>query len=200
MEAVSLLKYAEATALPHVETISLLKDTVTTTPQHKATQVNYPCTGFCYFVVPYIDTLVYLYINKKYEDYNKLVTFLIKKSGERKKNNKNIHYKGENIDDKTIQKDFPITFKQMGFKELHIVNSVSMEQASNELYGIISQIKQYIIFTRSDETIMMIKLNNDKLLVVDSHKEKHGSVDIYTAIKYINKFAKYKGTIDIGYF
>ena len=53
-----LLKYAATS--PYVETTSLLQDTLETLPQHKATPINYPCTGFCYIVVEYIEIKILL--------------------------------------------------------------------------------------------------------------------------------------------
>ena len=129
----------------------------------------------------------------------KLITYLIQKAGERKKTNQNIHYKGEHIDEKTVQEDFSSIYNLMKIEELYITDNVTMEQVSNELFAVLSTLKSFVIFSRSDETIIMLKLDTDKMLVVDSHKEKHGVVDISAAVQYINKLNKYRGTVNIGY-
>lgn len=185
------------------ETVDLLKDPIDVTPQAVATKVKFPCTGFCFFAAQHVPLLVQLYNKKNKLVYNALIVTLIQKAGERKKNNKSIHQEGENPDDETIKKDFKMA-KKMKFHDLNTVDEQGKEYAINTIGMSLMNLKsnEFVIITRSQETFMIVKLtdklDDDKYLVIDSHKTKHGTVNLMDALLYIIKNNKYIGLIKMA--
>ena len=183
------------------ETKDLLQDTISTTPQAFATKVKAPCTGFCYMVIENKDTVIDLYLNKKTKEYGDFILGLIIAAADRKENNEDIHVRGEYINQETVLKDFSDIMSNMKFQEFNTVDPQGSEYATNTLFLLILDlpIHGFVMITRSQETFLLIKLSNDKLLVVDSHKSGHGTVNLENAIKYITRDKLYKGLIQIGY-
>ena len=83
---------------------------------------------------------------------------------------------------------------------MNTVDNEGLEYAKNticlKLFDMIE--KDYIMVTRSQETFLMIKIDNDEFLVIDSHKSAHGTLNTMNAIKYITRYDLYKGLIQIG--
>lgn len=182
------------------ETNTLLKETLSTTPQAFATKVKAPCTGFCYLIIKNLDIVINLYETKD-KTYGDFILGLIIEAANRKAYNQEIDKTGEYINGKTIYNDFPEIVNNMEFQEFNTVDQNGSEYAINTLFLLILDLplNKYVIITRSQETFLIIKLPSEKLLIVDSHKAKHGIVDLEGCIKYITRFGIYKGLIQIGY-
>ncbi len=181
------------------ETVSLLKNTLLTTPQHEATKVKYPCVGFTYMAIQNKNKIIDLYKLGTDKNYNDYIKNLICRAG-RRKESKSIDESGEYIIENTIVRDFSDIVNRLCYKEMNIVDEISHEYTANELYILLDSMQNnnHIIVNRSHETFVMFKITHDKYLVVDSHKNKHGEVDTLDAIKYITKYGHYKGLISLG--
>lgn len=186
-----------------IESKDLLENRVATPIQSFATDVKYPCTGFCYMVAKNKDKIIDLYNNrqsnpKQYYDY---ILQLIKLSGERKRNNPKINVKGEYIKCDTVLNDFGDIYKEMTFLEVGSPDDESFAIAQNNLYMILMDVEigGYMMVTRSDETFIMLKLDFENLLIVDSHQPIHGTVNIEKATQYVLKSGIYRGLTQIGY-
>lgn len=182
------------------ETKDLLENCFPTTPQAFATSVKYPCTGFCYMVLENKEKVLNLYQGGDKKGYHDLIYNLIVKAGDRKRDNEEIDYKGEYLNSKTILEDFEIS-KKMKFMDFNTVDEEGSEYAVNTLFLLIFDLpdKGFLMVTRSEETFLLIKLSAESILVIDSHKSEHGTVDISNAIRYITRDKVYKGLIQIGY-
>ena len=186
-----------------LESKDLLQNRVSTPVQAFTTKIKYPCTGFCYMVAQNRSTLIDLYTNRetnptKYYNYIRNIILL---ASERKKNNSKIHERGEYIKCETTEKDFPEIYNVMTFAEVGSPDDESFAIAQNNLYMLLmdTEIGGYMMITRSDETFIMLKLDFENLLVVDSHQPFHGTLNIETATQYILKSGTYKGLSQIGY-
>jgi hypothetical protein len=182
------------------ETVDLLNDTIDIIPQSECTNIKAPCTGFCYLVIPHIDSIVKYYLNKKVHDYKAIIRGLIINAGKRKQEKKDISEEGEYINESTILNDFPNICNKMEYLEMNTVDRNSLSYTKNTLYIILIEMnyKDYMIVTRSHETFIIIKIDTDKYLIVDSHKNKNGYCNILDTIRYITKYDKYKDLIQIG--
>lgn len=183
------------------ETIDLLSDPIQTIPQAFATPIKHPCVGFCYMVLQNLPRIVELYINKNTKEYHELILKLIQNAGERKANNKNIHQRGEYMDQDTIRKDFSYITNEMKFVEMNSADENGLEFVKNTIFLKLYDfdIMDFMIITRSQETFLIIKLHTDKYLIIDSHKSKHGVVNTFDAINYITRYDIYKDLIHLGY-
>jgi len=182
------------------ETVSLLSSTIETEPQAFATKVKWPCTGFCYMVIQNKSKLLDLYKTRSEQAYYEFILKLIKEAGIRKMSNSNIPYKGEYLNQDTVKKDFPNIVKKMEFIEMNTVDPEGSEYAKNTLFLQLFtlQLGDCMMIIRSEETFLIIKIDNDAYLVVDSHKDRHGTVDTIKAVQYITRFNIYKGLVQIG--
>ena len=97
------------------ETSSLLVNTIPTQPQATATNVKYPCTGFCYMIIQNKEKILDMYLNKKVVDYGHFISNLIREAGDRKKNNPNISEEGEFLNQQTVTNDFGNITEKMEF-------------------------------------------------------------------------------------
>lgn len=182
------------------ETSALLQNPIKTIPQTIATQVKSPCTGFCYMIIQNKTKLISLFLDRDEKGYCDFISKIILAAAERKKNNKKIHYDGEYINQYTIKEDFNDIYNMTEFKEMNTADNEGKEYAMNTLVLIMFDMKinDYIIVTRSQETFVMFKISDELFLVVDSHKDIHGTVDIFNAVNYITRFDVYKGLIQLG--
>jgi len=183
------------------ETRNLLKNTIPASPQSLVTSIKYPCVGFCYMAINNIDKLVDLYNAKNNIEYNYLIVDLIKSAAERKKTNINIHQDGEYIDQDSVSCDFKNIVDKLEFCEMNTLNANSLLYTKNHIYLTFIEMdyKDYLIVNRSSETFLIIKLDLDSFLIVDSHKDIHGTVNLDDAIQYITRYDIYKGLIQLGY-
>lgn len=176
----------------------LLENVVETIPQWEVTKVMSPCTGFCYYVIKNSEEIKKIFLSGNKEEYKNYLIKLIQQAAKRKSNNKNINLEGEHIDQLTIKEDFWNLTVCMEFIQKDIVDSQDLEKAKNEIYMELISMKNYLLVTRSQETFLLIKLEDDKYLAVDSHRRLNGTVNTENAIKYITKFGNYKGNISLG--
>jgi hypothetical protein len=186
-----------------MESKDLLQHKVPTPIQSFATDVKYPCTGFCYLVAINKHHVIDLYnqhTNGSTQYYNYMMK-LIQTAGERKRNNPKIHHRGEYIKCETTKMDFPEIYNTMTFMEFGSPDNESFNIAQNNIYMSLmdTDIGGHIIITRSDETFIMLKLDFENFLIVDSHQPCHGTVNIELAMQYILKSGTYKGLTQIGY-
>jgi hypothetical protein len=182
------------------ESVDLLSNPINTPIQSDVSSTKYPCTGFCYLVMENKEMIVSNYLcglNKKYYE---LIKNLIIKAGDRKKNNQAIKEDGEYIDEQTIKSDFSEIVKKIQYQDENIVSNMAMENFSNNMYITLLNIPILgcLIINRSNETILLIKINNLNYLVIDSHQSKHGIVDHINAIKYITRNGLSMGVIQVG--
>lgn len=188
-----------------IECRDLLENRVYTPVQAFSTDVKYPCTGFCFSIAQNKETVLELYHkrddNGQCKEYQDFILNLIVAAGERKRDNPNIDKSGEYINQETTKDDFPEVFNKLTFREVGTPTEESFEIAQNELYMMLmdTQLGEYMIVTRSHETFIMIKIDFEKFLVVDSHQAFHGTVSIEKATHYILKNGTYRGLTQIGY-
>ena len=185
------------------ETVSLLSNTIKSPHQVQVTKTKFPCTGFAFYALQNKTILLDLYKNRKTEHqaYYNFILRLIQRAGKRKENNKLIPQDGEFITSDTVKKDFIKSYRQMQFNEINLVDEkTSKIIAINELFMILFQlsVNSAIIITRSYETFLMIKLDNDTLFIIDSHKTVHGTVNLPDGVKYITRDSLANGVIQYG--
>ncbi len=182
-----------------VDLTDIFKCPQDTPHQMDVTDVKFPCTGFCYMIASEIPKLLMRFLSGY--GYFDFIQEIIVKAGERKKNNNDIPYDGEYIDADTIKQDFPNIINKMNFMELDIVDTLTLENSTNELYMYFMELNigNYMIITRSQETIMFVKIGTTDILVVDSHKTKHGILTIEDCVRYVTRNGDCKGIISIGY-
>lgn len=166
------------------ETISLLTNTIYVTPQAFATDIKFPCTGFCYMILDHLDDVIHLYRTRNIDGYQQLIFNTILAAAKRKQDNPYINDDGEYLDRDTIVADFKHIVDTLTFKEFNTVNEESLAFAQNTIFLelIDMSILKYIMVIRSHETFIMIKLDSNSFLVIDSHKTKHGTVTIATCV------------------
>lgn len=186
--------------MSYLETKNLLQDTISTPIQSHVSQIKYPCTGFCYMAVQKRDHLLALY-QQKSSTYSDEIKDLILQACERKKNNPNIDQQGEYINQPTVYEDFDIAHF-MQFSEMGIATDEDLEIVINNICIMLLdvQIGNFAIVNRSMETFLMMKIEDDKFLIIDSHQPIHGVVDLSGVCKYITRHDKVKGNIQIGIF
>jgi hypothetical protein len=188
-----------------LESRDLLENRVYTPVQAFSTDVKYPCTGFCYSVAQHKDTIIELYQKRSLDgncpEYKEFILDLIVAAGERKRNNQKIHDRGEYINQESVRDDFPDIYNQLVFKEVGTPTEESFAIAQNELYMMLMDvvIGGYMFVTRSHETFIMIKIDFDQFLVVDSHQAFHGTLSLEKGTHYILKNGTYKGLTQVGY-
>ena len=188
-----------------MESKDLLENRVHTPVQAFSTPIKYPCTGFCYLVAKNKEKIVELYYRRnpdgKCKEYHNYILELIKQAGERKKNNPNIHERGEYIDQETVKNDFTDIYNNLTFTEVGSPDEESFAIAQNNLYMLLmdTKIGGYMMVTRSHETFIMLKLDLETMLVVDSHQAFHGTLNLEKATQYILKNGIYRGLSQIGY-
>src|SRR5690606_1785990 len=109
-------------------------------------------------------------------------------------------YDGEFINQETIIEDFFEITCQLYFTELSIIDD-NMDDIINNIYEILLtiDIMNYLLINRSNETFIIFKLSDDDYLIIDSHQTYHGIVDNEKLIKYITKYHKYRGNIQLGW-
>jgi len=181
-----------------LESIDLLQNRIHAPLQAFASDVKYPCTGFCYMVAQNRHLLIDLYNDKSSEYYNFILN-LLKLASDRKKNNPNIDIKGEYINCETTKQDFPEIYKSMTFTEVGSPDEESFAIAQNNLYMLLLDTSDYMMVTRSDETFIMLRIDFELVLVVDSHQAFHGTLSLEKATHYILKNGTYRGLSQIGY-
>ena len=183
-----------------IDSKDLLEGRVSAPIQSVATDVKSPCTGFCYMIAQDIQKVVNMYKSdpNKYHDY---IGSLIRTAGVRKRDNPKIHVRGEYINQDTIKTDFPDVHNSLKFQEFATPDQESFDINQNNLYMLLFEIDPngFLIVTRSDETFIMIKLDVERFLVVDSHQPWHGTVGVEKATHYILKNGVYRGLTQIGY-
>jgi len=195
----------QSTDKSRMETRDLLEDRVYTPVQAFSTDVKYPCTGFCFIVFRNKDKILDLYHKKDSEgnckEYHDYILELIIAAGERKRNNPDIHERGEYINQETIKADFPEIYNRLTFKEVGTPTKESFAIAQNELYMMLmdTEMGGCMFVTRSHETFVMIKIDFERFLVVDSHQAFHGTLSLEKGTHYILKNGIYKGLTQIGY-
>jgi len=180
------------------ESKDLLQNRIHTPLQAFASDVKYPCTGFCYMVAQNRHLLIDLYHDKSTEYYNFILN-LLKLASDRKKNNPQIDKRGEYINCETTKNDFPEIYESMTFTEIGSPDEESFAIAQNNLYLLLLDTSDYMMVTRSDETFIMLKLDFELVLVVDSHQPCHGTLSLEKATHYILKNGTYRGLSQIGY-
>lgn len=181
------------------ECINLIEQGIITPTQSNTSNVKFPCTGFCYFAIIQKYDILEKY-NSKDANYYNLIKSLILKAAERKKQNREIHEEGEFIDQNTIRNDFPDIFRQTKYKELIIATDFDFFVFENELLEILVMMQEldYLIVNRSNESLLMFKLNEFEFLVVDSHQSAHGILNVNNVILYVTRGNQTKGVIQIG--
>ena len=182
------------------ESSKLLTDTINTPHQSIIKDVKYPCTGFCYMVAQNQQDIKKLYRQKNKKGYYDLILKLITASAKRKKENKDINYDGEYINQDTVKKDFDAIYNKMEFMEMGCPDEESFNISINNLFFLLVEMSYngFMMITRSKETFIILKLDNENFLVVDSHQTVHGSCNFEGVTKYIFKDGKYKDLIQIG--
>lgn len=182
------------------ESVYLLDNTISTPTQADVSETKYPCTGFCYKAVEQIDILVSLYTDKQETTYSDIIRNMIYEAGVRKSSNNAIPQDGEFIDEDTIKNDFPEIFNRTTFKDYPLATEQDMDIFTNQIHEIIltKDIMTCIFVNRSSETILFVKIADDRLLVIDSHQPKHGTVSSDYAVRYITRNEQSKGNIQIG--
>lgn len=177
-----------------------LEKTIDMPTQTEITDIKYPCTGFCYYCIENKNKILSYILLKKYDQYRELIIDLVKQAGERKKNNQLINNEGEFMNEDTIKKDFEKIYNNTEYREIIITEYNDIDQIEDEIYSIIlgMTIFSYIIVTRSNETIIIFRINLNKYLIIDSHQPYHGLTNCNSVIKYITRDMTLKGTIDIG--
>jgi len=190
------------------QSIDLIEDCISTPIQSVASNVKYPCTGFCYMAIENKSLLINYFKRSLYStydnrNYHDLIHELITKAGRRKGNNNKINHEGEFINQATILEDFPDIYNNTDYKEYGISTNdpLSVEIFENNMFMDLIQIPidEYIIVNRSNETFLLLKIDSEKFLVVDSHQPRHGTLDIYNAIKYITRNGK-TSYVQVGLF
>ena len=182
------------------ELVNLLNDTIVTPHQLIIKDVKYPCTGFCYMVAANRQQIKTLFNLKDKKGYYDLILKLLNNAGERKRNNKNIDEDGEYINHDTVKKDFGDLFNNMMFSEMACPDEENYNITINNLFLFLVEMSLdgFMIVTRSKETFIIIKLSNNKFLIVDSHQTIHGSCGLEGVTRYVLKDGKYKNLIQIG--
>jgi hypothetical protein len=181
---------------------TLLYGTITTPIQSAVAKCKNICTGFSYMAYEASDKLIEYY-NTDSDKYRELVVKLMEQACKRKCNNTMIHSEGEYIDEDTLKVSFPNLYDSFQFVEIIIKkvdneNNIvkNKEKIENALKSL--KVNEPIIFLRSYETFIMIKLNNDEFLVVDSHQPYHGKVSVKNAIEYIILAGLFSGSLYYG--
>lgn len=184
-----------------MESVDLLNDFIETPIQSNISKTKYPCTGFCYLAIKYKKNLLNLFLLKKRQEYFDFISKLIRDAGERKNKNKNINCDGEFINQETIKNDFPEIYDTISFKDLGIASDLDLEIFINNIFIDIMDLSlnDCLIINRSSETFLAIKIDQEDFLIIDSHQNKHGIVQLENLIDYITKFKKYRGNIQIGF-
>jgi len=184
------------------ETKELIEDRVMTPLQSEATNIKFPCTGFCYLAILNKENLIETYFqvlsNEKINDeYYKLINDLIVLAGKRKVRNKNIPEDGEYIDADTIKEEFKKTFFDMEFEEFATVKGSYGNIAINNIAMILfkTPILGHILINRSNETFLLIKLSEEVFFLIDSHQPFHGKLNFETCPNYITKYNSYDITL-----
>ena len=177
-----------------------LEKTIDMPTQTEITDIKYPCTGFCYYCIENKNKILSYILLKKYNKYKELIIDLVKQAGERKNNNSLIKEEGEFINECTVKKDFEKIYGNTEYREIIMIEYNDIDKIEDETYLIMldMDIFSYIIVTRSNETIIIFRINSNKYLIIDSHQPYHGITNCNSAIKYITRDMTLKGTIDIG--
>jgi len=173
------------------DSIDFIQNGIHTPIQSIVSDIKYPCTGFCYMAIRERSLLLRKFKESYDYNYYKFIYELISRAAHRKSNNNRIHNDGEFINQDTIKEDFLDIYNQTEYKEygISVSDPVSIDIFNNDMFmGLISTpINEYVIVNRSNETFLLLKLEQEKFLVVDSHQPKHGTIDIYDAIRYITR-------------
>jgi len=135
------------------------------------------------------------------KEYYQYILNLIKAASERKRGNPKIDQRGEYIKCETTKTDFPEIYQAMTFTEIGSPDDESFAIAQNNIYMLLMDVEigGYMMVTRSDETFIMLKLDFENFLIVDSHQPVHGKVNLEKGTQYILKSGVYRGLSQIGY-
>lgn len=184
------------------ETATLLQDGINVPPQHETTDVKFPCTGFVYLVLQNLEHVVQTFQSNDKLGYYNLIKNLILQAADRKKTNSSIPFDGEFINHQTVQQDFSEIYQQTEYSELGITTELDYEILLNNVFMKMLElpVNRWIIVNRSHETFVMIKVDGETYLIVDSHKTKHATVNTEDAIKYITRNGTYRGFVQLGIF
>lgn len=178
----------------------LLTECVPVSTQVQLTNIKYPCTGFCYYSLRLLNEIITLIKNNSNEEYAELINILILQ-GAKRKQSLTIHFDGERIDEDTVKNDFSDIYNQIQFYEYGLPTDIESEIFINDWYGnlLILENNQALIINRSHETFLVIKIDDDKFWIIDSHREKHGYVNTLNLLSYITRFEQSKH-VQIGIF
>lgn len=167
--------------------------------QLEISSTKYPCTGFCYMAIRDKFEIITKFFGDPNE-YKNCLENLIKAAGHRKQNNELICQEGEYIDEATIIDDFPDIYENMIFEEHAISEPIDLDIFTNNLVEKLLLLPQFhhIIINRSNETFLIIKLDEFVFLIIDSHKKEHGTVGFDSCVSYITRQGQIKCVVQIG--